>query len=238
MSCLPPSEMSSALVELSRGFSADSPAWATACFGNVRGLKCARIGSAGAKSLPCPSSSETALTSCKASGRRDRVAAQTSRLPLPAQLQIPPLSPQALGTCPFPLPPTKVCSEHQPPSNLPPASPAPLGRSKAPGSCAATSVVGAEHFWKGGGCPSSQGGTCEDQPLPGRHVHLLMPKPSSRFLREPQRAPAPIAASFSTLAADGLHMAGWRVVIWVATAQQGRRLGPWMQGVTCRSPVP
>lgn len=64
------------------------------------------------------------------------------------------------------------------------------------------------------------------------------PQAQLQALREPQQAPAPIAASFSTLAADGLHMAGWRAVIWVATAQQGRHLGPWMQGVTCRSPVP
>lgn len=48
----------------------------------------------------------------------------------------------------------------------------------------------------------------------------------------------PIVDGFSTLAADGLHTAGWKAVLWVATAQQGRHLGPWAQGVTCRSPVP
>lgn len=46
--------------------------------------------------------------------------------------------------------------------------------------------------------------------------------------REPQWAPALTAVGFSTLAADGLQVAGWRVLIWVATVQQGRHLGPQM----------
>lgn len=162
MSCLPPSETSSALVTLSRVFSAGSPAWGTACFGNEHGLERARIGPAGAKSLSCASSSKTALTTCKASGGRDGVAAQTFRLSLPAQLQFPHEAHGLWAPAPSPLPHTKVCSEHQPPSNLPPASSALPGRSKALGSCAAMSVAGAEHLWKRGDSPSSQGGIGED----------------------------------------------------------------------------
>lgn len=75
-------------------------------------------------------------------------------------------------------------------------------------------VVREEHLWKRGDSPSSQGGTGEVQPSPGCNVHLPTPKPT--------------AAGFSTLAADGLQVTGWRVLIWVATVQQGRHLGPRM----------
>lgn len=100
-----------------------------------------------------------------------------------------------------PIPHTKVWLEHQPPSNVSPASSALPGRRKALGNWAAMSVVGAEHLWKRKDSPSSQGGTSEGQLLPGCHVHLSTPSPAPGS----QRAPAGSGASCCWF----LHLSSW-----------------------------
>lgn len=192
MSCLPPSESPQPCHTLT-GSLGRPPAWGTACFGEVHGLEHASSGPAGAKSLSCASSSKTPLTkSCKAGGRRDRVH-KSPGSPFLQGCKAPQEACGLWASPPSSLLHTKICSEHQLPSNLPPASSAPLGRTKTLGSWAAMSVVGTGHLWKRGDSPSSWEGLvkkipylcvmsifCPPSPAPGSQgaPQALLPIPA------------------------------------------------------------
>lgn len=174
--------------QLSRGFSAGSPAWGTARFGDMHTKMATSM--PGLDLLvqshsPVPGPLKQPLCLAKP------VVEGTGWLHKPpgsACLHGCKSPHEACGLwapAPSLLPRTKICSEHQPPSNLPPASSAPPSRSRALGSCAAMSMAGAEHLWKRGDIPRSQGGNGEDQPLPDCHVHLLTLKPNSELSESP-----------------------------------------------------